>query len=159
MLAQYGWQSITTMHPLNRGFGLRYWKLALVLQAIAFHCACSRAPADSRSAGEACADLAKVVASQGSTFLARAQEIRGQHILLLDYDRQMIAALNQRREALESTKLTEVNDDSSVSGCSGQPLKELQVQARQELNSLMQYLETFKRAVRQDPDGVYLDQP
>jgi hypothetical protein len=131
----------------------------MALLAMAFLGGCSRPRVASESENQACANLAKSVANQESSFLTRVQAIRNQHILLQDYDRQMIAAIDERRAALESTSLTDVSSDEDVLGCSGKQLDDLRLQAREEMANLLRYLETFKRAAREDPAGVYIDSP
>jgi len=101
--------------------------------------------------------LAQTIADQENTFVARAQLIRGQHILLQDYDRQMIALLTERRNSIESTVLTDASADEGVSGCFGQQLESLRVEAFQEMVLLQKHLNTFRRDLREDPAGVFID--
>jgi hypothetical protein len=87
----------------------------------------------SQRVAEVCADLAKAMADQESTFVARIKTIGNWHILVLEYDRQVIAAFTERRAALESTLFTEASVDKGVSGCSGKLLDDLRLKAQQEM--------------------------
>ena len=60
---------------------------------------------DSAANTAACSVLSKSLTDQEQGFVARAQAIRAGHVLLQDYDRQMIAAITERRAALQATKL------------------------------------------------------
>lgn len=79
--------------------------------------------------------------------------------MLQEYDRQMIAAINERRTALQTTKLTELSVSDDVDGCSGKELDDLRYRAQQEMANLRSYLSDFNRALKSDPDGVYIDAP
>jgi hypothetical protein len=131
--------------------------LALGLLVLASQCDCARSRAQTHHVTEACAMLAQSVTNQESTFVARAQAIRGTHILLRDYDRQMIALIEERRVALRSTLLTDSSADEGVAGCSGQPLEDLRLEALQEMNRLQSFINTFRRALQEDPAGVFID--
>jgi hypothetical protein len=96
---------------------------------------------------------------QEQEFIDRAKSIRAEHVLLLDYDREMIAAIADRRKALQATKLTELSVSDEVAGCSGQQLDDLRYQAQQELASLRDFLNDFNRALKTDPAGMFIDQP
>jgi hypothetical protein len=97
--------------------------------------------------------------SRESAFVARAQAIRGQRILLRDYDRQMIALLDERRKSIESTLLTAASPDPSVSDCSGRRIESLRTEALQEMVKIQGYLNTFRRGLQEDPAGVFLEAP
>jgi len=71
----------------------------------------------------------------------------------------MIAMITDRRTALQATKLTELSVSDEISGCSGQPLDDLRHRAQQELANLRSYLNDFNRALKTDPDGVFIDTP
>ena len=103
--------------------------------------------------------LAQTIADQENTFVARAQLIRGQHILLQDYDRQMIAVITERRDVLLATKLTELSVSDEVDGCSGKQLDDLRYRAQEELANLRSYLKDFNLALKTDPEGVFIDAP
>jgi hypothetical protein len=139
--------------PLVLGF------LALAFLALGFLAGCSRPRPPSPGVPEACADLAKTMANQENAFVARVQAIRKQHILLQDYDRQMIAALEERRAALQSTALTGLSVKEDLAGCSGKALADLRLQAREEMMRLQDFLNTFHRALNKDPKGVFIDEP
>jgi len=132
---------------------------ALGFLVLAFLPGCSSPRQPPPRVTEACAALAKTVANQENAFVARVQAIRVQHILVQDYDRQMIAALNERRAALLSTALTEVSVNEDLSGCSGKPLADLRLQAKEEIARLQGFLNTFHRALKEDPEGVFIDEP
>ena len=100
-------------------FRLRCAQFVIGLLVLASQCDCSRSRAQTQHATEACGILAQSMANQESTFVARAQAIRGTHILLRDYDSQMIALLEERRTAIRSTLLTDASADEGVAGCSG----------------------------------------
>jgi hypothetical protein len=138
-------------------FRMRCAQFAIGLLVLASQCDCSRSRAQDRHVTEACGILAQSMADQESTFVARAQAIRRTHILLQDYDRQMIALLEERRTAIRSTLLTDSSADEGVSGCSGQQLEDLRREALQEMVRLQGFLVTFRRALREDPAGVFID--
>jgi hypothetical protein len=99
------------------------------------------------------------VANQETAFVDRVQAIRSRHILLQDYDRQMIAVLDARRKTIQSTLLTEASVDEGVSGCSGKPLEEIRLNAIQEMARLQTFINDFRRSIREDPEGVFIDSP
>lgn len=132
-------------------------QLAVGLLVLAAQCDCVRSHAKTQHVAEACGILAQSMANQESTFVARAQAIRGTHILLRDYDSQMIALLDERRAAIRSTLLTDSSADEGVAGCSGQQLEDLRKEALQEMNRLQSFLNTFRRALQEDPAGVFID--
>lgn len=105
----------------------------------------------------ACSHLAQTIVQQEAAFVARAKYIRQQHILLQEYDREMIAAIVQRREALLSTSLTALPMSEQVAGCTGIGLDRLRHEAHEEMSSLQSYLMTFQRALKWDPEGVFID--
>jgi hypothetical protein len=130
---------------------------ALGFLVLASQCDCARSHAQTQHVAQACALLAQSTANQESTFVDRAQAIRGTHILLQEYDRQMIALIEERRTAIRSTLLTDSSADEGVSGCSGQQLEDLRKEAVQEMNRLQGFLNTFRRALQEDPAGVFID--
>jgi hypothetical protein len=138
-------------------FRMQCLQFAIGLLVLASQCDCSRSRAQDRHVTEACGILAQSMANQESTFVARAQAIRGTHILLRDYDSQMIALLDERRAAIRSTLLTDSSADEGVSGCSGRQLEDLRREALQEMVRLQGFLVTFRRALREDPAGVFID--
>ena len=75
--------------------------------------ACSSPKRDAAANAAACNALSKVLSDQEQIFINQAQVIRAQHVFMLDYDREMISAINDRRNAILATKLTElsVTDD------------------------------------------------
>jgi hypothetical protein len=120
---------------------------------------CSGRRRDTAASAAACSALAQSMTDQEQMFVVRAQTIRAQHLLLQDYDRQMIAMITGRRTALQATKLTELSVSDEISGCSGQQLDDLRHQAQQELANLRGFLNDFNRALKTDPDGVFIDTP
>ncbi len=106
----------------------------------------------------ACAALAKSFNDQEDQFVARAQAIRSEHVLLQDYDREMIRALNDRRKALQATKLTELTVNDEIAGCSGKQLDDLKSRAQQQMANMRDYINDFNRALKTDPAGVFIDQ-
>lgn len=146
-----------TRHLLKRESGLRCVHFVIGLLVLTSLCSCARSRAQSQNAPEACRALAQSMANQERNFVARAQTIREQHILLRDYDLQMIAVLNERRKSLVSTVLTDASADEGVAGCSGQELENLRLQALQETVLLQRYLDNFKRELQEDPPGVFID--
>lgn len=102
--------------------------------------------------------LSQSMASQENTFVARALAIRKTRILLVDYDRQMIELITQRRQAIQSALLTDASADAGVSGCSGQKLQDMRLAAEQQMFQLQGFLNTFRRGLQEDPGGVYVDQ-
>ena len=146
------------MNPLNdTRFSPRCMPIALGLLVLASQCDCARSGAQTQHATEACAVLAQSVTNQENMFVARAQAIRKTHILLQDYDRQMIALLDERRTAIQSTLLTDASADEGVSGCSGQQLEDLRQDALEEMVRLQGFLDTFRRGLQEDPAGVFID--
>ena len=121
--------------------------------------ACSNPRRNTAGNDGACNALAKTLSDQQQAFVDRAQTIRAQHVLLRDYDRQMIDAINARRNAILATRLTELSVSEEVAGCSGKQLDDLRSRAQQEMQSLRSFLSDFNRALRTDPAGVYIDQP
>ena len=91
--------------------------------------------------------------------MVKAQSIRRRHLLLQDYDRQMIAAIIDRRKALQDTKLTELSVSEEVGGCTGPQLEDLRYRAQQEMANLRDFLSDFNRALKTDPDGIFIDEP
>ena len=127
--------------------------LAVVLVACLSH------KRDDSSNYAACNALAKSLAVQEQTFVTQAQAIRAQHVLLVEYDREMISALTARRAAIQATNLTELSVSEEFAGCSGSRLDELRDRAQQQMANLRDYLNDFNRALKTDPEGVYIDQP
>jgi hypothetical protein len=138
-------------------FNPRCVPFAIGLLVLASQCDCARSRAQTQRATQACAILAQSMANQENTFVARAQAIRGTHILLRDYDRQMIALLEERRTAIRARLLTDSSADEGVAGCSGQQLDDLRKEVLQEMNRLQGFLNTFRRALQEDPAGVFID--
>jgi len=147
------------MHPLKRAFSPRCVQFATGFLALASLCGCTRSQAQPRQSTETCGALAQSMVSRESAFVARAQAIRGQRILLRDYDRQMIALLDERRKSIESTLLTAASPDPSVSDCSGRQIESLRTEALQEMVKIQGYLNTFRRGLQEDPAGVFLEAP
>jgi len=125
--------------------------------AVLFRCG-THGPSQQEVA-RSCEDLSVRMMAAEKTFLERAKTIRDQHLLLQDYDRQMIAALTARRNEIEATSLMEMSVSDEIAGCSGKPLENLRWEAREEMSSLQSYLNEFQRALRSDPDGVFIDRP
>lgn len=97
------------------------------------------------------------MANQENAFVARVLAIRSRHILIQDYDRQMIPVLDDRRKEIQTTLLTGTSADEGVSGCSGQSLEELRLNALQEMSRLQSFINNFRQSVREDPEGVFID--
>lgn len=131
--------------------------LAVTLTAVLGGCSNPRPNTAASSA--ACSALATALTDQEHEFLNQAQSIRAQHLLLQDYDRQMISAITARRAALQATKLTELSVSDEVNGCYGQQLDDLRRRAQAEMSNLRSYLNDFNRALKSDPDGVFIDTP
>ena len=121
--------------------------------------ACLNPKRDDAANSAACNALANSLAIQAQTFVTQAQTIRAQHVSLQDYDREMIAAINTRRAAIQATKLTELSVSDEFAGCSGSRLDELRDRAQQEMANLRDYLNDFNRALKTDPQGVFIDEP
>jgi len=129
----------------------------VALAAVLGACNCPKRDAAANSA--ACDALAKSLAIQEQTFVTQAQTIRAKHLLVREYDRQMIAALDARRAAIQATKLTELSVSDEFAGCSGNRLEELHDRAQREMTNLRAYINDFNRALKTDPEGVYIDEP
>jgi hypothetical protein len=149
---------MTPSKRLKKSIRPRWLPVALGFVAFGYLTGCSTPSQPSQGTSEACAKLAETLTDQKIAFVARVKTIRDQHLLALDYDRQMIAALNQRRAAIESTELTELSVADEVSGCSGEPLGVLRRQAHEEMTSLQSFLVIFNRALKVDPAGAYIEQ-
>jgi hypothetical protein len=121
--------------------------------------ACSGSRRDAAANAAACRTLSKTLSDQQQLFVNRAQSIRAQHVLMQDYDREMISAITERRAALHATKLTELSVSDEVAGCSGQDLEDLRRRAQEDMANLRDYLRDFNLALKSDPSGVFIDQP
>jgi hypothetical protein len=95
--------------------------------------------------------------NQESAFVARVQAIRKTHILLREYDRRMIALLEEHRTAIKSALLTDASADEGVAGCSGRQLEELRREALDKMVWLQSSLNTFRLSLREDPAALYID--
>jgi len=149
--------NMATSIRLRSSVHLRWLRRAPGFLALAVLAGCSSPRQSSQSAPEACARLSQTLVDEKMAFVARVKAIRDQHLLVRDYDRQMIAALNQRRAALESTSLTELSVSEEIFGCSGEQLGDLRREAHEEMTSLQSFLSTFNRALREDTSEVYID--
>lgn len=89
-------------------------------------------------------------------FVARVKEIRNRHILVVDYDQEMITALSAYRDRMRSI----LDADEAVSGtrwrCQGKPLAELKLDQEPKLERVQGYLLTFRKALLEDPKDVYV---
>jgi hypothetical protein len=121
--------------------------------------ACLSPKRDEAANAKACSALAKSLAIQEQSFVTQAQTIRAQHVQVLEYDRQMITAITARRAAIQATKLTELSVSEEVAGCSGKQLDDLRERAQQEMVNLRDFLNDFNRALKTDPEGVFIDEP
>jgi hypothetical protein len=127
--------------------------LAIVLSG------CSVFRRDSAANTAACNALAKRLTDQEKGFVAHARSIRAEHVYMQDYDRQMIDVINRHRAAIEATKLTALTVEDEVAGCSGPQLDALRHRAQTQMSNLRSFLSDFNRALRSDPEGVYINQP
>jgi len=153
-----GERHIATLRQIKRSLHLRCLSTTLALLAVILTgCASPRQGSEVESA--ACKELEKTFANQEQAFVARVQAIRAQHVSLREYDRQMIAAMTERRTALQSTTLTEMSVTEEIAGCSGKPLEDLRRRAQQEIVNLRAFLNDFNRALKSDPEGLFIDQP
>ena len=149
----------STLNRPTSDFNLRCLRAALILLASALMFRCGTHGPSPQEVARSCEDLSVRMIAAERTFLDRAKNIRYQHLLLQDYDRQMIAALTARRNEIQSTSLMEMSVSDEIAGCSGKPLETLRWQAREEMSSLQSFLSEFQRALRSDPDGVFIDRP
>jgi hypothetical protein len=98
----------------------------------------------------------KLLDKAEDTFVTRAKEIRNRHILVVDYDQQMIAALSEYRDRMQSV----LDEDEAISGtrwrCTGKPLADLKLDERPKFEKVQGYLLTFEKAVKEDPKDVYI---
>jgi hypothetical protein len=124
---------------------------------IALMCGCSRSGPPVRSSDEACSGLAVAITEQEQVFVARVKAIRGQHILLRDYDRLMIAALTDRRSALQSLLRSASSRKGGSSTCSGEPLDDLHLGIQREIGHLDDYIKTFTQALNSDSADKFID--
>ena len=121
--------------------------------------ACTAPRRDTVAIAAACDTLSKALTDQEQSFVTQAQSIRAEHVVLQDYDRQMISAITKRRAALQATKLTELSVSDDVAGCSGEQLEDLRSRAQAEMANLRDFLKDFNRALKNDPEGVFIDAP
>jgi hypothetical protein len=121
--------------------------------------ACSGPRRDTAANAAACNALSKALTDQEQMFVIQSQAIRAEHVVLQDYDRQMISAITHRRSALQASKLTELSVSDEVAGCSGKELDDLRSRAQAEMANLRDFLKDFNRALKSDPQGVFIDAP
>ena len=121
--------------------------------------ACAATKRDAAATAAACNALSKSLSDNEQLFVTQAQTIRSQHVMMQDYDREMIAAITERRTALQATKLTELSVSDDVAGCSGKELEDLRRRAQEEMANLRDYLRDFNLALKSDPAGVFIDAP
>jgi hypothetical protein len=118
--------------------------------------ACHHPGPTPQAEAEACREAQKSLDRAEESFVARAREIRRQHILLVEYDRQMIAALTTYRDQIRAT----LDAGEAVGGtrwrCTGKPLANLKLDQQPKLQRVQGYLVTFERALQQDPPNVYV---
>jgi hypothetical protein len=111
---------------------------------------CSKQPTQRTT--RACSVLAGSLKGQESAFLDRLGAIRQQHILVREYDRQMIELLASR-----SAELMRLTDAKEVSGCFGKGLEDLQTEASEENVAIYKHVFTFRQALIMDPENVYVE--
>ena len=87
---------------------------------------------------------------------ARVKEIRRQHILVVEYDREMIAALTAYRDVMRGLLYDDETSPGSQWRCTGAPLSDLKLAEEPKLERVQRFLGTFERAVREDPSDVYV---
>lgn len=148
---------MNTINPLNRRFTPLCVPLAMGVLVLASQCGCARSSAQPQHVTEACRILSQSMTDQESAFVARVQAIRKTHILLREYDRRMIALLEEHRTAIKSALLTDASADEGVSGCSGRQLEELRREALDKMVWLQSSLNTLRLSLREDPATVYID--
>ena len=120
---------------------------------------CTATKRDAAANAAACSALSKTLSDNEQLFVTQAQAIRAKHVLMQDYDRQMISAITERRASLQGTKLTELSVSDEVAGCSGKELEDLRRRAQEEMANLRDYLRDFNLALKSDPAGVFIDAP
>lgn len=100
--------------------------------------------------------MEKALDKSEDAFIARVKAIRNRHILVVDYDQQMIEALSAYRDRMRSI----LDADESVTGtrwrCEGKPLAELKLDQQPKLDRVQGYLLTFRKALSEDPKDVYV---
>ena len=149
---------MATLRLLKRRFLIPGLLSALALLPV-IQPGCSTPKRGPHGESAACMELAKTFAAQEKAFVDRVKAIRAEHLLLRDYDLQMIDAIARRREALQATKLTEMSVTEDVAGCSGEPLEEMRRRAQDEMVNLRAFLNDFNRALRAGPPDVFIDAP
>lgn len=145
--------------PLQRSPPRHWYCLALLLLLVNILTGCSSEAQSASRPTAACTALTQQLIHHQETFLTQARAIRGEHIFLREYDRQMVAAITSWLKTLQSTSLTALGVEEEVAGCSGEDLSELRREAHEEMQILLAYLKAFRRALKWDPDGVYIDEP
>jgi len=88
-------------------------------------------------------------------FTEHARVLREQRMLLVDYDRKMIAELTSYHDKIR-TILDEDIPASNGCHCTGKPLADLKHDTNAKLNSLRGFLSDFRKALRSDAPGVYI---
>jgi hypothetical protein len=146
-----------TPPSLQTKFSIPSALAALALLSFTSLCGCTRSHTQAQNVTQACEVLSRNIGNQENSFVIRVQTIRGQHILMREYDRQMIAVLEQRRAAIQAAVLTDASLEEGVAGCSGGQLETLRINALQEMTRLQGYLNTFKQGLQEDPAGVFID--
>jgi hypothetical protein len=100
--------------------------------------------------------MEKMLDKSEDAFIARVKEIRNRHILVVDYDQEMIAALSAYRDRMRRI----LDADESVTGtrwrCEGKPLAELKLDLQPKLDRVQGYLLTFRKALVEDPKDIYV---
>ncbi len=132
------------------------WQLAaLTLVLSAGLAGCSRTDSSPKEVAQACEQIQSQLDSADSDFVARVQQIRAEHILIVEYDRKMIAALRAYRDKVKRT-FEEQENGSGRLHCTGKLLADVELAESPRLQRVGHYLIDFERALSQDPPNQYL---
>ena len=116
---------------------------------------CSGPRPPSQGELQACRESQKVLDAAEDKFIARVKELRREKIRMVDYDREMVAALTAYRDRIRAI----LDDDAANVGrchCAGEPLTDLKRDTGPRLVRVQHYLGTFQRALREDPPDAYV---
>jgi hypothetical protein len=138
---------------LSNGMKRLSW---VVVLGMAVSLGCSTPKPNPQGEAAACREVQKMLDKTEDALVNRVKEIRGRRILLVEYDREMIAALTAYRDGMRSI----LDGDEAVSGtrwhCAGKPLADLRLNQQPKLDRVQGYVLTFQKAVEQDPKDVYV---
>lgn len=126
------------------------------LLMVAGLCGCSHSGPPSSEDVQACKDAKKNLDAAEDEFITQVQQIRGEHILVVDYDRKMISTLTGYRDRVRAILDGDEAESAGHGRCTGQAHEDLRVEAGQKLNRVHKYLISFQKALHTDRPDTYL---